>query len=167
MTRLVVKADKVKKDKEKGVFAFVRDTEDWSLQRVFLEADQDRNPWQYSWKLLKNEQNVFDSTILITVMKDSFSLELHLEVPVSYWELCGKLITVLFFIEARGERVVSPTGVAFRLPSEMIKDGEKKIRELGMDFLYDMVLQVGNPYSPQYAEQVWLSFVRNRYRPSE
>jgi len=164
MKKLVVKAERVKKDGDKGVFAFVRDTENWSLQKVFLEADQNNQPWEYAWKFKRNEKNIFDSTMLIVIGKEGFSLELHLEFPVSYWELCGKLITVFFFVETGKDRIVSPTGIAFRLPPDLISDGERRIRQLGLDFFYDMVLQVGNPYSPQYAELVWTSFVKNRYR---
>lgn len=164
MDRLVVKAEKVKKDGDNGVLAFVRDTEDWSLQRVFLEADQSSQPWEYSWEFKKNERNIFDSTMLVIIRKEGFSLELHIEIPISYWELCGKMIAVFFFTEVKNDRIVSPSGIVFKLPPELIKDGEKKIRHLGLDFFYDMVLQVGNPYSPQYAELVWTSFVKNRYR---
>lgn len=164
MEKLVVKAERVKKDGDRGVFAFVRDTEDWSLQRVFLEADQNSHPWEYEWEFLKNEKNIFDSTIRVVAGKQGVPLELEIEVPISYWELCGKLITVFFFVETGKDRIVSPTGIAFRLPPDLISDGERRIRQLGLDFFYDMVLQVGNPYSPQYAELVWTSFVKNRYR---
>jgi len=44
------------------------------------------------------------------------------------------------------------------------KKAFREIKRFGIELFFDKVLQVHNPYSPEYAYGVWQTFVKNRYR---
>jgi hypothetical protein len=161
----LVEAERVSVDEEDGfLVAFVRD-EAWTLLDFFLSLQEREDvPWKFAVDF-EEGKGFLEFFIKITAAKPELSrMALSVKFRLNSWAYAKKGIAVFFFSEKDGSQHVNPQGIFLTLPEEVIEECERKMESYEIDLFYDKVLKVGNPYSREYAEGVWLSFVRNRYR---
>lgn len=166
MEKVVVEAVKVAREENPlSLHVFVEDSEDWELSKKFLALEERMEiPWSFAVDL-RPKENEFDAEVELRVSKPEFSLlELKVVFPLSAWTFAKEMVSVFFFQKLkRGDLFVKEEGIAFKMPPELIEDIEREIENFGLELFYDKVLRVGNPYSPEYVEGVYESFVIGRY----
>ena len=148
-----------------SLHVFVEDSEDWELSKKFSALEEQMEvPWSFTVEL-RPKENEFDAEVELRVSKPELSsLELKMVFPLSAWTFAKEMISVFFFQKSkRGDLFVKEEGIAFKMPPELIEDVERKIEDFGLELFYDKVLKVGNPYSPEYVEGVYESFIAGRY----
>jgi hypothetical protein len=160
----VVEAERVAGKESSFLFAFFRDDTGELQQIASALADREEFPWKFSVSF-EEGSGYLEFFVVITFAKPLLStLGLQVKFRVNYWTFAQQGISCFFFSKAGDEEVVNPEGVFVKLPKEIVNYCEEKINEYGLTLFFDKVLKVGNPYSPQYVEGVWRSFVENRYR---
>jgi len=160
----LLQAERVAGKEGSFLFAFFRDDTGELQQVASALADREAFPWKFHVSF-EEGSGYLEFFVVITFAKPLLSsLGLQVKFRVNYWTFAQKGISCFFFSRTEDEEMVAPEGVFVKVPAEVEEYCNKKINEFGLTLFFDKVLKVGNPYSPQYVEGVWSSFVKNRYQ---
>jgi len=166
-----IESEKVVPLKKEGILGvFVKD-QTGEVMDYFLSLQEEQEyPWKYYLQLIAGK-NLFDLKVAITVTKPELSLRaLRTVFPVGYWTFAKELLKVFFFaeVEKNGKKdyLFHSQTLLLKLPEPLVDYADEEIKRFGIELFFDKVLQVHNPYSPEYAYGVWQTFVKNRYRKS-
>jgi len=165
MEKVLIEAERtLKEENPLSLHVFVEDSENWELSRKFSALEEQLEvPWSFTVEL-RPKENEFDAEVELRVSKPELSsLELKMVFPLSAWTFAKEMISVFFFRSKGKGLLIKEEGIAFKMPPKLVEDVEKRIEDFGLELFYDKVLKVGNPYSPEYAEGVYESFVVGRY----
>jgi len=163
----IVDVERVAEDKDSGfLVAFVRDDTGEFLRIFSTLQERKRFPWKFKVEF-EEGKGYLEFFVIITIAKPELStFALRIKFKVNRWVYAKERIAFFFFAERKGERFINPEGILVSIPESLISYCERRIEDFEIDLFYDKVLKLGNPYSPQYVEGVWTSFVENRYRPA-